>query len=124
MEHRKTGRLLLPLLYCPMDSALPRAGNGAWVTNYRYMPGELLDNEVPAAAQQSGGPVEQSRSGTERPFPALILFFTCFLACPFASKCSLDTLLFAGLQVKGVPLDLLDNVFLLHLAFEAAQGVF
>ena len=70
-----------------------------------------------------GGPVEQSRSGTERPFPALILFFTCLFACPFASEGSLYTLLFAGLQVKGVTLNLLDDVFLLYLAFEAAQGV-
>ena len=54
---------------------------------------------------------------------ALILFFTCFLASSLASERGLDALFFAGLQVKGVALDLLDNVFLLHLALETAQSV-
>jgi hypothetical protein len=53
----------------------------------------------------------------------LVLFFTRFLASPLASESSLDTLFLAGLQVEGVALDLLDNVFLLHLALEAAQRV-
>ena len=70
-----------------------------------------------------GGQIEQSRPGKERPFDALILFFTRFLASPLASESGFDTLLLAGLQVKGVALDLLDNVFLLHLALEAAQSV-
>jgi hypothetical protein len=54
---------------------------------------------------------------------ALILLFACFLASSLASERGLDALLLAGLQVKGVALDLLDNVFLLHLALEAAQSV-
>ena len=53
----------------------------------------------------------------------LILFFTRFLASSFASKSSFHTLLLAGLQVKGVTLDLLDNVFLLHLALKSAQSI-
>jgi len=79
---------------------------------------------IPDAAQHGGGQIEQSRSGTERPFIALILFFACLLSGALSSQRSLYTLFFAGLQVKGVALNLLDNVFLLHLAFEAAQGVF
>ena len=67
-----------------------------------------------------GGLIEQSRPGTERPFAALILFFTCFLTRPLASQRGLHTLLLAGLQLKGVALDLLNDVFLLHLALEAA----
>jgi len=54
---------------------------------------------------------------------ALILFFACLLARSLASECGLDALFLAGLQVKGVALDLLDNVFLLHLALETAQSV-
>ena len=50
----------------------------------------------------------------------LILFFARFLAGSLASQRGLDTFFFAGLQVEGVALDLLDNVFLLHLALEAA----
>jgi len=72
------------------------------------------------AAQRGGGQIKQSRPGKERPLVALVLFFARFLASSLASKSSLDTLFLAGLQVEGVALDLLDNVFLLHLALEAA----
>ena len=58
-----------------------------------------------------------------RLFPALILFFPRLLPCPFTGQRGLDTLLFAGLQVKGVALDLFDDVFLLHLALKPAQSV-
>jgi len=78
------------------------------------------------AAQNGGGQIERSRPGKERPLTALtllVLFFTRLLASPLASESSLDTLFLAGLQVEGVALDLLDNVFLLHLALEAAQSV-
>jgi len=74
-------------------------------------------------AQRGGGQIKQSRPGKERPFIALVLFFARFLTSSLASESSLDTLFLAGLQVEGVALDLLDNVFLLHLTFEAAQSV-
>jgi hypothetical protein len=70
-----------------------------------------------------GGQIEQSRPGKERPFAALVLFFARLFASSLARESSLDTLLLAGLQVEGVALDLLDNVFLLHLALETAQSV-
>lgn len=57
-----------------------------------------------------------------RPYP-LILFFSCFLAASFARQRFLHSLLLAGLQVEGVSLNLLDNVFLLHLTFKAAQRI-
>ncbi len=79
--------------------------------------------ELPAAARDGGGQIEQSRPGTERPFTASILFFTCFFTSPLACESRLYSLLLAWLQVKGVALDLLDNVFLLHLALEAAESV-
>jgi hypothetical protein len=78
---------------------------------------------IPSAAQHGGGQIEQSRPGTERLIPALILFLACLLAGPLAGQRSLYTLLFAGLQVEGVALNLLDNVFLLHLALKAAQSI-
>jgi hypothetical protein len=84
------------------------------------MPGSVVDYEIPAATQLGGGQIEQGRSGKVRPFVALILFFACLLSGALPSQRSLYTLFFAGLQVKGVALNLLDNVFLLHLAFEAA----
>ena len=78
---------------------------------------------IPAATQLGGGQIGQSRPGKERPFLKLVLFLTCLLASSLASKSSFHALLFAGLQVKGVALDLLDNVFLLHLTLEPAQSV-
>ena len=82
--------------------------------------GKNVDYGIPAATQHGGGQIEQSRSGTERPFIALILFFACLFPGPLARQRGLYTLFLAGLQVEGVTLDLLDNVFLLHLALEAA----
>ena len=81
------------------------------------------EHEIPAAAQDGGGQIEQSRPGTERLFAALILFFARFLTSSLASESGLHALFLAGLQVEGVALDLLDNVFLLHLALETTKGV-
>ena len=53
----------------------------------------------------------------------LFLFFACFLTGTLAGKCCLDALFLSGLQVKGVSFDLLDDVFLLHLALETTQRV-
>jgi hypothetical protein len=53
----------------------------------------------------------------------LVLFFACFFATAFASKRFFDALLLAWLQVKGVTLDLLDNVFLLHFTLKATQSI-
>ena len=57
-------------------------------------------------------------------FASLILLLTRLLARTLASQCGLDAFFFARLQVKGVTLDLFNNVFLLHLALETAQSVF
>ena len=53
-----------------------------------------------------------------------VLLLASLFATPFPCQSFLDTLFFAGLQVKGVALNLLDNVFLLHLALETSQRVF
>jgi hypothetical protein len=80
--------------------------------------------EIPCCSSiRWGVRFEQGRPGKERPSAALVLFFARFLAGTFASESSLNTLLLAGLQVKGVALDLLDNVFLLHLTLETTQCV-
>jgi hypothetical protein len=54
----------------------------------------------------------------------LVLLLANFLASALASERRFHTFLLTGLQVKGVALDFFDNVFLLHLALEAAQSVF
>jgi hypothetical protein len=53
----------------------------------------------------------------------LILLFADLLAIPLASEGFLHALLLTGLQVEGVALDFLDNVFGLHLALETAQSI-
>lgn len=53
----------------------------------------------------------------------LVLFLTNLLAIPLACQCFLHALLLAGLQVKGVTLDFLDDVFLLHLALETTKSI-
>ena len=71
--------------------------------------------------------MEQGHPGTGRPFNALIplvLLLANFFASAFPGQRGLNALLFTGFQVKGVTLDLFDNVFLLHFALEAAQRIF
>ena len=53
----------------------------------------------------------------------LILLLTDLLAITLACKRFFNALLFTGLQIKRVTLDFLDNVFSLHLALEAPQGI-
>jgi hypothetical protein len=54
---------------------------------------------------------------------ASVLLFANFLPSPLASQRRFHALFLTGLQVKGVALDLFDDVFLLHFALEAAQGI-
>ena len=53
----------------------------------------------------------------------LLLLLACLFPAAFARQCFFYALFFAGLQTKGVPLDLPDDVFLLHFALKTPQGV-
>ena len=53
----------------------------------------------------------------------LVLLFACLLPVTLPRQCFLDALPLTGLQVEGVTLYFLDDVFLLHLALEAAECV-
>jgi hypothetical protein len=53
----------------------------------------------------------------------LILLFTDLLAIPFACEGFLYAFLFAWFQVKGVALDLFDNVFRLHFPLETTKSI-
>jgi hypothetical protein len=54
----------------------------------------------------------------------LLDFPATFLPVSFACQCLLDPQFLARLQIERVALDLFNNVFLLHFAFEAPEGVF
>jgi hypothetical protein len=87
---------------------------------------------IPAATLSGGGQMEQGRPGKGTTLYcecvlltiSLVLLFANFLASALASESSFDAFFFTGLQVKGVALDLFNDVFLLHFALEAAQSVF
>src|SRR5450432_308455 len=77
--------------------------------------------------QSGGGQTEQSRPGIGRPSNRmihLVLLFACLLAGAFACQSFLDSLFFARLQIKRVTFHFFNDVFLLHLALETAQGIF
>ena len=64
-----------------------------------------------AAAREGGGP------------DVLVLLLACLFTAAFPRQRFLDALFLAGLQVEGVTLNLLDNIFLLHLTLEATQRI-
>ena len=119
MRTPKFGSFTTPPSILPLDSARHAPGmvRGLQLIDLCR---EKCDYKVPAAAQPGGGPIEQGHSGKSGPFLRLVLLFTCLFASALACKRSFHALLFAGLQVKGVTFHFLDDVFLLHLALEAA----
>jgi hypothetical protein len=66
------------------------------------------------------GKVSRKTSKTERD---LLLFAAVLLAIAFTRKRLFDTPFLTRLQVVRVPLDLFDDVFLLHFPLEPAQSV-
>ena len=56
--------------------------------------------------------------------PELVLLLTDLLAIALAGKRFFHALLFARLQVEGMTLHFLDDVFRLDLALKAAQRIF
>jgi len=54
----------------------------------------------------------------------LLHFPTTFFSVSLASQRLLDPLFLAWLQVKRMPFDLFDDVFLLNFALEPAKGIF
>jgi hypothetical protein len=89
---------------------------------------------IPAATLSGGGQIEQGRPGKGTTLYCVgelltelllsILLFANFLASALPSQGSLHAFFLTRLQVKGVALDLFNDVFLLHLALEAAQSIF
>jgi hypothetical protein len=69
--------------------------------------------------------VRNNEGRTEkRPSSLLFRFFTSFLPAAFTRQSFFHALLLAGFQIKGVPLYLLDDVFLLHFTLKASECVF
>jgi hypothetical protein len=75
-----------------------------------------LKVKVAAAAGESGGQIKSNSC-------PLVLFLASLLPAALARQRLFHALFFTGFQIKGVPLDLLDNVFLLHLALKTPQCI-
>jgi hypothetical protein len=101
----------------------PRPWNETRIQLSCLMPNESRLLNGPDATRPGGGQIEQGRPGTGRPFNASVLLLANFLASALASERRLHAFLFTGFEIKGVALNLLNNVFLLHFALEAAQSV-
>ena len=54
----------------------------------------------------------------------LVLLLADFLAITLTSERFFDALFFARLQIKGVALDLLDDVFRLHFTLKTTESIF
>jgi hypothetical protein len=76
--------------------------------------------DLSRAAPGRGDPLDFSCAALN----SLVLFFANLFSRTLASECGFHAFLLTGFQVEGVALYFLDNVFLLHLAFETAQSVF
>src|SRR5215831_7853332 len=74
--------------------------------------------------------VGNSAQGALHPSPtpqtcrSSVPFEPCLLSKPLSRQRLFDSAPFPWLKIEGVLLDFLDDVFLLHLAFEPTQGVF
>jgi hypothetical protein len=58
------------------------------------------------------------------PLCQLLDFPATLLPVPFPGKSGFNPHLFTRLQIERMPLDLFNDVFLLHLALKATEGVF
>src|SRR5215469_3999823 len=70
-----------------------------------------------------GSPPSLGPETTHGDGAVLVLLLADFLAIPLASERFLYAPLFAGFQIKGMALDLLDNVLCLDLALKPAQCI-
>jgi len=78
----------------------------------------IREPRIPSGWQNSSAKAARN-SGAPRVW-LLISLFTSLLAIPLACQCCLHATLFTGLQIVGVTLDFLDNVFLLNLPLKPA----
>jgi hypothetical protein len=111
---RRTGKSLKIL------SRNPRAESSSYKKN-RNKPPRLVpwvSSFLPASCAGSAG------TACVTIVLKLLRFFASLLAIALARQCRLYALLLAGLQVVGVTLDFLDDVFLLYLPLEPAKSVF
>jgi hypothetical protein len=70
------------------------------------------------------GSPRDCRAGSPVLASVLLCVASHFLAVAFARQCLFRTTLVSGLQIEGVLLDILDDIFLLHFPFETPKRTF
>jgi hypothetical protein len=92
---------------------------------WSYQTFELPESDGPGRRSPQGMPLTNNEGRSESNGPRFLFrLFTSLLPAALARQSFFHTLLLAGFQIKGVPLDLLDNIFLLHLTLKAPECVF
>ena len=81
-------------------------------------------DELLAAVHAPEDPVLELHRSAPRSRSVLLQFASEFLPIPLARERLLGPALVSRLQIEGVFLDVLDDVFLLHLPLEASEGAF
>jgi hypothetical protein len=131
----QTQVVLHPPSNCSWTRPAAHPATGARITSLLECRTNDERRMIPAATLSGGGQIEQGHPWTERPLIASVLLLTHykpfssvlllanFLTRALASERGLHAFFLTRLEVKGVALDFLNNVFLLHLALEAAQSV-
>jgi hypothetical protein len=120
-------RLCISPLKLPLDSArhAPGTARGYSFSDFKC-PRMIVLEIIPDATPAGGDQKEQGRpgKGATLSLPSIltpsILLFAHLFAGTLASERGLHALFLTGFQVKGVTLDFLDDVFLLHFALETA----
>jgi hypothetical protein len=79
-------------------------------------------HELVAAVHAPEDPVLELHRSPPRPRSVLLQFASEFLPIPLARERLLCPALVSRLQIEGVFLDVLDDVFLLHLPLEPSKG--
>src|SRR5271155_554287 len=88
------------------------------------MKGKMVPNLVSTNFESAGLPAYRTLGVRQAGIAGLILLFSCFLTIPLARQRFFYATALARLQVKGVTLHFLNDVFLLNLALKTAQCIF
>jgi len=122
----RTQDVYIPPQNCPWTRPATHP-DGAWIQlficNADANANATMKLERPSSCSAWWGPIGAGPPRDGATLSCLILLFANFLTSALASERGFHTFLLTGLEVKGVALDLLDNVFLLHFALETAQSV-
>ena len=111
------------------EQKTPHWGNADEPPGNRRQPATAPDEiyepalEEPARGSNETLPPRYLKPVRDQLLKYLVLLFTNLLAITLASQRFFDALFLAWFQIKGVTLDLFDNVFGLNFALETAQGI-